>query len=220
MCVPDCLLRLVRAPLTLSAVKSFLSYDDALAFASGRNPTSATDGSKPPRFYGVAVGRKPGVYMDWSQAQEAIVGWKGPKFKKFDTRAEAEAFVRSYGALSKGTNSTVPEAGSEDQAGAAEKRPAKKAKTTPKVPTARNGVVVVYTDGSSLGNGRNGATAGVGVYFGESDPRFGPRCPFVGNHRERILTTSQQEHLGALAGRAPNESACRADSHPPRPRNG
>ncbi|AEO64782.1 822debb2-4017-4d09-98ef-c3911b9844ea [Thermothielavioides terrestris] len=151
--------------------KSFLSYDDALAFASGRNPTSATDGSKPPRFYGVAVGRKPGVYMDWSQAQEAIVGWKGPKFKKFDTRAEAEAFVRSYGALSKGTNSTVPEAGSEDQVGAAEKRPAKKAKTTPKVPTARNGVVVVYTDGSSLGNGRNGATAGVGVYFGESDPR-------------------------------------------------
>lgn len=28
--------------------------------------------------------------------------------------------------------------------------------------------LVVYTDGSSLGNGRSGATAGAGVYWGEA----------------------------------------------------
>lgn len=33
------------------------------------------------------------------------------------------------------------------------------------------GVLKIYTDGSSLGNGRVGATAGVGVYFGPNDPR-------------------------------------------------
>ncbi|KAL6705356.1 hypothetical protein ACN47E_007005 [Coniothyrium glycines] len=33
------------------------------------------------------------------------------------------------------------------------------------------GPIVVYTDGSSLGNGRMGAVAGVGVYFGPKDPR-------------------------------------------------
>lgn len=35
-----------------------------------------------------------------------------------------------------------------------------------------SGPVVVYTDGSSLGNGKIGAVGGVGVYFGPSDPRF------------------------------------------------
>lgn len=34
-----------------------------------------------------------------------------------------------------------------------------------------SGPVVVYTDGSSLGNGRVGAVGGVGVYFGRNDPR-------------------------------------------------
>ncbi|KAF1938376.1 hypothetical protein EJ02DRAFT_446877 [Clathrospora elynae] len=34
-----------------------------------------------------------------------------------------------------------------------------------------SGPVVVYTDGSSLGNGRVGAVGGVGVYFGQNDAR-------------------------------------------------
>ncbi|OCL02496.1 RnaseH-domain-containing protein [Glonium stellatum] len=33
------------------------------------------------------------------------------------------------------------------------------------------GVLKIYTDGSALGNGRAGAIAGVGVYFGPNDPR-------------------------------------------------
>lgn len=33
------------------------------------------------------------------------------------------------------------------------------------------GQIVVYTDGSSLGNGQTGAIAGVGVYFGPNDKR-------------------------------------------------
>jgi ribonuclease HI len=34
------------------------------------------------------------------------------------------------------------------------------------------GPIVIYTDGSALGNGKVGAVAGVGVYFGNEDPRF------------------------------------------------
>ncbi|CAO2648662.1 Nn.00g079290.m01.CDS01 [Neocucurbitaria sp. VM-36] len=34
-----------------------------------------------------------------------------------------------------------------------------------------SGPIVVYTDGSSLGNGRVGAVGGVGVFFGRNDPR-------------------------------------------------
>lgn len=43
---------------------------------------------------------------------------------------------------------------------------------TKKQPTGDfSGPIVVYTDGSSLGNGRAGAVAGVGVYFGPRDHR-------------------------------------------------
>lgn len=36
---------------------------------------------------------------------------------------------------------------------------------------APDGMLRIYTDGSSLGNGQNGAVAGVGVYFGPNDKR-------------------------------------------------
>lgn len=43
---------------------------------------------------------------------------------------------------------------------------------TKKQPTGDfTGQIVVYTDGSSLGNGQQGAVAGVGVYFGADDKR-------------------------------------------------
>jgi ribonuclease HI len=47
------------------------------------------------------VGRKPGIYDDWNTASEQIKDWKGPKYKKFDTREEAEEFVKSGGKASK-----------------------------------------------------------------------------------------------------------------------
>lgn len=35
-----------------------------------------------------------------------------------------------------------------------------------------NSILQIYTDGSSLGNGYGGATAGIGVYFGPNDVRY------------------------------------------------
>lgn len=167
--------------LTPSPVKSFLNYEDASAFAAGRDPPSAAE-NKPTRFYGVAVGRQPGVYTEWSAAQEAFKGWKGPKFRKFDTRAEAEAFVRSYGAANRSANAASQE-GEGDEVGDSEPPPAKKAKKTTKPANPRTGVTVVYTDGSSLGNGRLGATAGVGVFFGVADPRLVSASPIRAGRR-------------------------------------
>ena len=39
------------------------------------------------------------------------------------------------------------------------------------VGSSQLGPIIVYTDGSSLGNGKTGAFAGVGVYFGPGDKR-------------------------------------------------
>src|SRR5690606_36998807 len=39
------------------------------------------------------------------------------------------------------------------------------------LPPVRADPLTIYTDGSALGNGKNGARAGVGVYFGPNDSR-------------------------------------------------
>ena len=205
--------------LTLPAVKSFLRYEDASAFAAGRDPPSATADNKPPRFYGVAVGRKPGVYTEWSAAQEAIVGWKGPKFKKFDTRTEAEAFVRSNGAASRAAKQPLFNADADEEEDEFQEPPAKKVKDAGKLANSRNGVVVVYTDGSSLGNGRTGATAGVGVYFGDSDPRCAAPCALGTTCSRLCADRCRQERLRTSGGRTPDQPTGRADRDPPRPRN-
>ena len=154
----------------LPTVKSFLSYEDASAFAAGRTPPSAP--SDATKFYGVAVGRQPGVYTDWTRVQECIMGWKGPKFKKFATRAEAEEFVRSMGIekvmLYDGDDAEELEPPTKK----VKKAPAKSSSAADIPKAGGIKVPVVYTDGSSRGNGKAGAVAGVGVYFGPNDPRF------------------------------------------------
>ena len=75
-------------------VKAFPSLHEAQAFVDGKALSQAS--SKQPseqKFYAVQRGKKPGVYTDWPSAQAQIQGFRGPKHKKFTSRAEAEAFV-------------------------------------------------------------------------------------------------------------------------------
>ncbi|PGG98118.1 ribonuclease HI [Blastomyces parvus] len=75
--------------------QSFPTLDEANAFLTGTQaataPGSTSTGSK---FYGVQRGRKPGVYTDWAVTQDQVRGFRGPKYRKFATWAEADAFVR------------------------------------------------------------------------------------------------------------------------------
>ena len=75
-----------------STVKAFQSLHEAQAFMEGKLlKTINTSGDQ--KFYAVQNGKVPGVYTDWTEAQAQIRGVKKPKHKKFNTRAEAEAFV-------------------------------------------------------------------------------------------------------------------------------
>lgn len=77
-------------------VQSFLDYEDATAFLNGDKLPSGNGGSDSAgRFYGIQRGRVPGVYTDWSKAQEQIRGVTRPRYRKFSTREEAEAFVKA-----------------------------------------------------------------------------------------------------------------------------
>lgn len=155
-----------------------------MLFAAGKLKTTPKEG--PPRYYAVAVGNPTGIYTDWDDAAAAIKGMKGPKYKKFPSRAEAVEFIREYGS---------PEAlaalGADGKTATTRPAAAKKATAVP-VPQAADGVLRVYTDGSSLANGRAGSRAGVGVFFGHGDPR---------NISERLVgepQTNQRAELMAM----------------------
>ncbi|KLU89696.1 hypothetical protein MAPG_08666 [Magnaporthiopsis poae ATCC 64411] len=75
--------------------KSFLTRPEAEAFVAGQNPGGNSDQTE--KYYAVAIGNKPGVYTDWTEAQRAYAGVKGPKYRKFLSRAAAEEYVLTFG---------------------------------------------------------------------------------------------------------------------------
>lgn len=137
----------------------------------------------------------PGVYEEWTEAQKQITNVKGPKFKKFSTREEADEFVRTGGkstgkkAIPKSSFETAKAAkaakaalqqklGSKAAQAELSQPATKKAKISID-PISKGNTVKVYTDGSSLSNGKVGAIAGVGVYFGDGDRRYFRLCPII-----------------------------------------
>lgn len=158
--------------MIVCAVKSFISKQDALDFAAGKKVNSSPN--EPDKFYAVAVGRPTGIYTDWTEASEAIKGVKGPKYKKFGTRAEAVDYIKQHG--SKEAIEALGAEGisqPEPRFEPIPEPPAKKTKTAPEpIETGpQEDVLNIYTDGSSLANGKIGSRAGLGVFFGASDPR-------------------------------------------------
>lgn len=110
------------------------------------------------------------MYEEWVDVQEQIAGVKGPKYKKFNTKAEALQFVRSGGKSStvvKSEKKKVTINGG-DAGGPSSKRARTSTESTS---SSKTKSIRVYTDGSSRGNGKLGAYAGVGVFFGDGDER-------------------------------------------------
>ena len=44
------------------------------------------------QYFGVKVGRKPGVYTDWSECKTQIIGVESAKWKRFSTYEEANVY--------------------------------------------------------------------------------------------------------------------------------
>ncbi|CAN8103364.1 unnamed protein product [Discula destructiva] len=166
--------------------KAFPTREEAALFAAGKNPNP---GSTPDRFYAVAVGNRPGIYTEWTEAQAAYTGVKAPKYKKFETRQAAEEWMEGF----EQSNSSMLHGGlkleeedeedededdeddeEDDEEIAAPSKKKFKPEIQLHVGNEYGNLEVVYTDGSTLSNGQDGAVSGVGVFFGESDPRFVP----------------------------------------------
>ncbi|MBP5341171.1 MAG: ribonuclease H family protein [Bacteroidales bacterium] len=50
--------------------------------------------AKKQKYYVVWQGKKPGIYSDWDECKEQVVGVQGAQYKAFDSMAEAEAASR------------------------------------------------------------------------------------------------------------------------------
>lgn len=55
------------------------------------------------KYYGVKVGRVPGVYLTWAECEKQVKGFPGALFKSFPTEEEAQEYVS--GGLSAGAGS-------------------------------------------------------------------------------------------------------------------
>ncbi|KAI1314927.1 hypothetical protein EDD11_001564 [Mortierella claussenii] len=73
------------------------------------------------------------------------------------------------------------------------------------VRVAASDTIVIYTDGSSLGNGKSGCQAGLGVFFGVNDPR---------NVSERLDSEPQTNQRAELMAAYRALEVCGSDSAP------
>ena len=94
-------------------------------------------------FYAVANGRTTGIFTNWHDCNDSVKGFKNAIYKKFDKKEEAENFIQSN--RYKDTTET---------------------NKTHFIPDD-----YVYTDGACSNNGKENASAGIGIFFGMGDVR-------------------------------------------------
>ncbi|EJU05260.1 hypothetical protein DACRYDRAFT_19826 [Dacryopinax primogenitus] len=144
-----------------------------------------------PQFYAVRRGQVPGVYRTWRETETQVKGYSGAVYKGFMTRAEAEAFVQSNlvpASTATSTSKNNPYTRPPTPRGPVAGVPTK-VRAPIETGIEKNGedgleVVVdgkvwkvVYTDGACSGNGRAGATGGIGVYWGPGMKNISERLP-------------------------------------------
>lgn len=119
----------------------------------------------------MGLGRIPGIYKTWIHCKEQVHKFEGAQFKKFSTEVEALNFISNTQSITVENINTKKRAFIDESSNIVNKI----IKTqVASVATSSNSSnkITIFTDGSSLGNGGKNAKAGVGVFFGENDPRY------------------------------------------------
>lgn len=93
-------------------------------------------------FYAVAKGHNVGVYTDWNEYKNQVLGYKGAIHKKFNKETDAEDFILNMSSSNSDIFTNIYYRFSDDDTD-----------------------LFVYTDGSCLNNGKNNAIAGIGIFI-------------------------------------------------------
>jgi ribonuclease HI len=110
--------------------------------------------------YAVARGKEVGIYKTWAECSMNTQGYPGAVYKKLDSVAEAENYITDY-------NNKI----------ATKNVIQKENKSTTLLSKSKLDMTgfeadyYVYTDGACSNNGHKSAQAGIGIYFGQGDPR-------------------------------------------------
>ncbi|KAG7304326.1 hypothetical protein JYU34_011265 [Plutella xylostella] len=140
-------------------------------------------------FYAVAKGRTPGIFMSWGDCEAQVKGFSGARYKKFDSIDSAQEFITKESGGSIGgakapaknsrssftkpstanTNLKRPYSTGANNNSTGSKKHSRhtKRRDYSRVKKDADGYVQVYTDGACSANGRSGARAGLGVYWGD-----------------------------------------------------
>ncbi|KAG6851396.1 hypothetical protein H0H93_005794 [Arthromyces matolae] len=125
--------------------------------------------AKSQKFYAVAKGRETGVFLTWEDCETQTKGFPGAKFQSFTNAADAEAFVAG---TSSATSSRATQGPTVSLSTAPLAKDTKgKKRVMPSDVADESKYDVVFCDGACKGNGQVGSVAGVGVWWGENDPR-------------------------------------------------
>ena len=102
-------------------------------------------------YYAVAVGKTVGIFTEWNDCKDQITGFPKSKYKKFKTKEEAEKYI----VLNSGKyDSKITDFFNIEP-----------------LNVIQNNGGFIYTDGGCINNGKSNAKAGIGIYFGDGDPR-------------------------------------------------
>jgi len=127
-------------------------------------------------FYAIARGRIPCIVSTWAECKALVDGFPMAKFKKFPTLGEAQTFITEH-SVTLSVPLTVPPSQKPPNPSPNAFDILMKPKPKRKGPVEEIQLSTVdvdyyvYTDGSCSNNGQANAQAGIGIYFGENDPR-------------------------------------------------
>jgi len=111
-------------------------------------------------FYAVANGRTIGIFLNWNDCNNSVKGYKNALYKKFDTKEEADNFIKANKKNIDDTNNKIQ---NQDYNNIIT--------STKDDYIIFNSDYYVYTDGACSNNGRDNALAGIGIFFGINDKR-------------------------------------------------
>lgn len=95
-------------------------------------------------FYAVKVGKVTGIYTTWTDCKKNIFKYSGAIYKKFDTRSDAELFIKN-------DTTSASQIINDDY--------------------DFLDCINIYTDGGCINNGKKNAKASIGIFFSENDER-------------------------------------------------
>jgi ribonuclease HI len=135
------------------------------------------------QFYAVANGRTIGIFLNWNDCNNSVKGYKNALYKKFDTKEEADNFIKINGKNIDDTNNNISKQNdiisffdniimnSKDDNIIMNSKDDNIIMNSKDDNIVFNPDYYVYTDGACSNNGKDNASAGIGIFFGINDKR-------------------------------------------------